>query len=366
MPRLRHNFSGGPGALPITVLEQARQALDEVPEVGLPVLGISHRSAWFRAVLDEAEQHLRALLGLEPDWQVLFLQGGSTLQFAAIPLLLARPGRPGTYLHTGYWSGKAVAEAQRVRAPHQVLWSGAAERFARLPRPEEVRPPADAAYLHWVNNETVEGLRFPYLPAVAPGTARVVDMSSDFLCQDGSLAGVDLVYAHAQKNLGPAGVTVVLIRDRLLRDLPDGLPSMIDWRVHVADRSIHNTPPVFAIYVTLLVLRWLRHEVGGLAAMGRINRAKAAALYAALDRHPEFYRTHVAGPERSPMNVAFRLPTPALEQAFMAEAASAGLAGLDGHRSLGGLRASLYNAVAAEGVDELCALLERFHAAHGG
>lgn len=350
--------------MPAEVLLQAQQSLAEVPEVGLSVLGISHRSAWFRAVLDEAEARVRRLLRLSDDWHVLFLQGGSTLQFAAIPLLLTRPERPGCYLHTGYWSGKAIAEAKLINAPHAVLWSGATERFAHLPGAADYSVPPNAAYLHWINNETVEGLRFRGPPAVPPGVARIVDASSDFLCDETDYAPLDLVYAHAQKNLGPAGVTVVLVRDRLLRDLPDGQPSMIDWRAHVKDRSIHNTPPVFAIYITLLVLRWLEDRIGGLAAIAGINAAKAAQLYAALDACPGFYRPHATGADRSEMNVAFRLATPALEQRFIAEAAQAGLAGLDGHRSLGGLRASLYNAVTPEAVADLAAFVGEFHAAH--
>lgn len=359
-----HNFSGGPGAVPEGVLAEASSAVVAVPGVGLSVHGISHRSSWFRSVLDEAELRIRRLLGLENEWHVLFLQGGATLQFAAIPMIMGRGAeRPAEYLHTGYWSGKAIAEAARLGAAHRVVWSGRDTGFRRLPVADEVIYDSKAAYLHWIDNETVEGLRFTQQPGVS-GVPRVVDLSSSFLSKPMDLSNIDVAYAHAQKNLGPAGVTVVLVRDRVLKQVPDGLPSMLDWRVHVRDRSIHNTPPVAAIHIILLVLRWLEEDIGGLEAMSAINTRKAAALYAALDGASDYYKPYAAVADRSLMNVTFYLHNPAQTAHFLAAAERAGLMGLGGHRSIGGLRASLYNAVTETAVTDLCAFLEEYRRAN--
>lgn len=353
-----HNFSGGPGALPAIVTEQAAEALREVPEVGLPLLGISHRSAWFRGVVDEAEALIRDLAGLPPDFHVLFLQGGSTLQFSQIPMNFLR-GRPAAqYLHTGYWSGKALAEARREGAV-DVVWSGEAEGFRRLPADDELRFADGAAYVHYVSNETVEGLQFHRVPGRGDAV-RICDASADFLSAPLAMDRIGLLYAHAQKNLGAAGVTVVLIRDGWMRGGGPGLPTMLDYRVQAAAHSLHNTPPVFAIYVALLALRWLRDDIGGVAAMARINAAKAAAVYAAIDGSGGFYRSRVAPADRSRMNAVFTAPTPELDRRLVAEAAEEGLVGLDGHRSIGGLRASLYNPVTPESAAVLAEFLRDF------
>lgn len=355
-----HNFSGGPGAIPDAVLLEASQAVLAVPEVGISVHGISHRSDWFRAILDEAEIRVKRLLGLEADWHVLFLQGGATLQFAAIPLALARDhDHPAEYIDSGYWSRKAIDEAVRLGVKHRVVWSGADCAYTRLPRLNEIEYDPKAAYLHWADNETVEGLCFANTPGLS-GVPKVVDLSSSFLSQPRDLSDTDIVYAHAQKNLGPAGVTVVLVRDRILARVPEGLPSMIDWRVHVRDRSIHNTPPVAAIHTVLLVLRWIEETIGGLHEMAAINKRKSAALYDVLDESPHFFVPHAQRMDRSKVNVSFRLAAPALETIFFDSARDAGLVGLQGHRSLGGIRASLYNAVSEEAVTNLCAFLRGF------
>lgn len=357
--RLLHNFSGGPGALPESVLTQLATAMREVPEVGLSILGISHRSDWFRAAVTEAECLVRELLGVSDRYHVLFLQGGSSLQFSMIPMLLLRGrSRHAEYLHTGYWSGKSIPDARR-EGEVRVLWSGAASGFHHLPDEEELTFDADAAYLHYISNETVEGLQFHRVLG-RDDVPRVCDMSSDFLSRPVEAERFALVYAHSQKNLGPAGVTVVVLRDDLLASAPDDLHSMLDYRPHVAARSIYNTPPVFAIYATLLVLRWLRDEIGGVEAMAEINQRKAAELYGVIDASDGFYRGHAAHADRSGMNVAFRLPTGSLEQRFLAEAEEAGLVGLKGHRSLGGIRTSIYNAVTPEAVAALCGFMTEF------
>lgn len=359
-----YNFSGGPGELPASVLSEASRALIEVPEAGLSVLGISHRSDWFQAVVQEAETNLRRLLNLPADYHVLFLQGGSSLQFSMVPMNFLRDqGRTADYIVSGYWSAKSVTEA-KLEGQVNVAWDGAAQQYTRLPEPGELQLTGDAAYLHYISNETVEGLQFGYLPGL-DDVPRICDMSSDFLAQAFDVSQYALIYAHAQKNLGPSGVTVVLLRDALLADVPKTLHSMLDYRVHVAQGSIYNTPPVFSIYVVLLVTRWLLHEVGGLDAMQRINAQKAQRLYRCIDADAGFYRCRAARQNRSTMNAVFQLPDPALERCFLREAEAAGFYGLEGHRAVGGIRASLYNAVSLEAVDALCGFMKAFRQRYG-
>jgi len=362
-PRNRLNFSGGPGVLPETVLCAVQEAVMEVPGVGLSILGISHRSDWFADVVREAETNIRSLLDLPPDYHVLFLQGGATQQFAMVPMALPREGKAlPEYLETGYWSAKSIAEAQRV-APLRVLWSGRESGYRNLPQDAELSYAQDAAYLHYVSNETVEGLQFSRVLGREDVT-RVCDMSSDFLSRPCEAQRFSLIYAHAQKNIGPAGVTIVLVRDEIVRQAPAGLPSCLDFRAQAQAHSIHNTPPVFAIYVVLLVTRWLLREIGGLERMDQINRAKAASLYACLDASAGYYRGWAAREDRSLMNVAFTLPTPALQHEFLQHAARAGFSGLEGHRAIGGLRASIYNALTLEAVTELCGFMADFQHRH--
>jgi phosphoserine aminotransferase len=358
--RFKHNFSAGPGALPETVLKEAQSALDEAPGTGLSLLGISHRSSWFRDVVSETEAHFRALLDLPANYHVLFLQGGGTQQFSQIPMTLLRgASQPAEYLHTGYWSDKSIPEARR-EGPVKVLWSGASTEFRRLPADAELATSPSAPYFHYVSNETVEGLQFHRVPG-DDRVLRVCDMSSDFLSHPLESARFGILYAHAQKNLGPAGVTVVVIRDDIVQATPADLPSMLDYRLHAEARSIYNTPPVFAIYVTLLVVRWLRQEIGGLAQMAEINAAKASLLYDAIDASEGYYRGRAAVADRSLMNVVFNLPDLALEHRFVEAAAALGICGLEGHRSIGGLRASIYNAVTLESAEVLARFMQSFH-----
>lgn len=353
------NFSGGPGALPDTVLRQAQEAIRAVPGVGLSILGISHRSDWFLAVVAELEGNIRRLMQLPDDYRILFLQGGATQQFTMLPMsLLAGRDAAADYLHTGYWSGRALPEAQR-EGPVRVAWSGEAAGFRRLPTDDELDFSAAAPYLHYVSNETVEGLQFHRILG-RDDVPRVCDMSSDFLSAPGDFTRFSMIYAHAQKNLGPAGVTVVAIKEGLLKETPDDLPGFLDYRAQIEAHSIYNTPPVFAIYVVLLVTRWLLDEVGGLAAMGARNSRKAALLYAALDGSDGYYAGRAAAGDRSKMNVAFNLPDPEREARFLQAAQAAGFSGLNGHRSIGGLRASLYNGLQLAAVERLVDFMADF------
>lgn len=357
------NFSGGPGALPETVLNQVQAAITEVPGVGLSVLGISHRSDWFAGIVQETETNIRRLLGLPADFHVLFLQGGATQQFSMVPMAMLRGKQhPAEYLDTGYWSRKVIAEAMR-EGPVRVVWSGEPCGYRHLPREEELSFSADAPYIHYVSNETVEGLQFHRVLG-RDDVPRVCDMSSDFLSKPCAAEKFSLIYAHAQKNIGPAGVTIVLVRDSIVQSAPQNLPAFLDYRRHVEAHSNLNTPPVFAIYVVLLVTRWLLNEIGGVENMAKINRGKAELLYRTIDGGDEFYRTWGDTQDRSQMNVSFNLPSAALEKQFFAEAGAAGFSGLAGHRAIGGVRASIYNALTLDAVQKLAGFMEDFRHSH--
>ncbi len=353
------NFSGGPGVLPMSVLQQVQDAIGLIPETGLSLLGISHRSDWFAAVVQEAEDNIRTLLGIGDNYHILFLQGGATQQFSMVPMtLLHKQSASADYLHTGYWSGKAIPEA-RLAGPVRTLWSGESCGFSRLPTDTELACSEHAPYLHYVSNETVEGLEFRRVPG-RDDIPRICDMSSDFLSKPCETERFSLIYAHAQKNLGPAGVTVVVVRDALLADSPRHLPGFLDYHAHIRAHSNYNTPPVFAIYVVLLVTRWLLHEVGGVENMARLNQRKAALLYRLVDDSDGFYRGRARASDRSLMNVVFNLDTPELERQFLDEALAAGFHGLGGHRSIGGIRASLYNAMTLPAVQALAEFMHDF------
>lgn len=358
------NFSGGPGALPATVLRQARDAIDALPETGISVLGMSHRSDWFRDLELELEGHFRDLLGLDDRFAITFLQGGSSLLFATIPMNFATaPAVPPQYVNSGYWSARATGEAARV-TPCDVIWDGADTGYRQLPDLSTLDVDRRAPFVHYVSNETVEGLQFPSSERDWP-IPLIADMSSDLLSRPMATDSYSMIYAHAQKNLGPAGVTVALIRRDLLQRVPDTLPPILDLRTHVAHRSNYNTPPVFAIYVMTLVMRWLRNDVGGLDAMHRINEAKAGRLYGTLDALGDMLGVYAAPEWRSRMNASFRFHDERLDAAFIAEAAERGIIGLEGHRSVGGLRVSLYNAVTEQAVEQLCIALRDFCRKHG-
>jgi phosphoserine aminotransferase len=362
------NFSPGPGALPLPVLEQAQRDLVSLPGVGASPLEVSHRGPWFGQVLDEAEANLRALLGVPDHHHVLFCQGGATMQFSMVPMNLLRGAEhPAAYVVTGAWGAKAAAEARRA-GPVTVPWSGEADGYRRVPSREDLLAAVvDAhAYVHVTTNETIQGVQYPGEPVVPDGTTLVADASSDFLSRPTDVARFDLLYAGAQKNAGPAGVTVVLIRDELLATIPEDLPTLLDYRTFADHRSLFNTPPVFAVYVLMLVTRWLRDDVGGLIEADRRNRHKAALLYTEIDAAPGFYRGHADAAARSLMNVTWRLPSEVLERRFVEEAEGHGMIGLRGHRSVGGIRASLYNAVPTEHVETLAAFVRDFRDRNAG
>jgi phosphoserine aminotransferase len=358
------NFAPGPATLPLPVLEQAQRDLVTLPGLGISPLEISHRGSWFREVLAEADTNLRALLKVPSTHRIIFCQGGATMQFSMVPMNLLRGrGRAAEYVVTGTWGAKAFREAMKEGSARPV-WTGADGGYTRVPGDDEWPAADDAAYLHITTNETIEGVQWPRLPPTRDDVPLVADMSSDFLSRPFDVSRVGLAYAGAQKNAGPAGVTVVIVREDLLARAPDALPTMLDYRTYVQHDSLYNTPPVFAIYVLTLVTRWLRDEVGGVEEQDRRNQAKAAALYGAIDGSGGFYRGHADPGSRSLMNVTFRLPDEALDARFVAGAAERGLAELKGHRSVGGIRASIYNAMTIEGAEALAAFMHEFRERH--
>ena len=360
------NFSPGPGALPLAVLEEAQRDLVALPGVGVSVLEVSHRSKWFEGVLASAEENIRKLLGVPANYRILFLQGGASLQFAMVPMNFLGREAAAEYIVTGAWGEKALEEAKKLGAAH-AAWSGKAEGYVRVPRSEELRAERDhaprSAYLHFTSNETIQGVEFPVEPDAA-GAPLVCDCSSDFLARPLDIGRYALLYAGAQKNAGPAGVTIVIVRDDFLERAPGGLPALLDYRLLARERSLYNTPPVFAIYIVERVTRWLLDTIGGLEKMAALNRRKAGLLYAAIDGSDGFYRGHAQPDSRSMMNVTFRLASEDLEKQFLHEAAARNLVELKGHRSVGGIRASLYNAVSLEAAEALAGFMQAFRALH--
>lgn len=354
------NFSPGPATLPPSVLEEASQHVLALPDAGSSILEISHRSTAFAAVIEEAEANLRELLEIPPSHRVLFLQGGASLQFSMVPMNLLRgASAPAAYVVTGSWGQKAVAEAKK-EGEVDVVWDGAAEGYSTVPELGALAVRPDAPHVHVTSNETIQGIEYPPGFEPASGPPLVCDASSDFLARPLPIERYGLLYAGAQKNAGAAGLTVAIVREDLLGWIPDGLPTMLDYRTYAEHSSLYNTPPVFAIHGLLLVTRWLRDEIGGLDKMAGRNREKAALLYESIDRSGGFYRGHADPGARSLMNVTFRLQTEELEESFLTEAADRGLVELRGHRSVGGIRASIYNAMPLEGVRALRQLMDDF------
>lgn len=362
------NFSAGPAVLPLPVLEEVQRDLLALPGAGSSILEISHRSEAFDGILAEAESNLRELLSVPDDYRVLFLQGGARLQFSMIPINLLRgSGLPATYILTGSWGTNAAVEARREGHVH-VAWDGAGDastaNFVRVPADSELDLPAASAYAHYTSNETIQGVQFRRPPAVGDAPL-VCDVSSDFLSGPVPVREFDLIYACAQKNAGPAGLTVVIVSDRLLDRCGSDLHAMLSYRRQAEKGSRLNTPNVFGVYVFLLVTRWLRDEVGGLEAAAARAEAKTGLIYDVLDRDGgEFYAPHAEPASRSRMNATFRLQRPELEPAFVAAAAERDLVALKGHRSVGGFRASLYNAMPMEGAERLRDFMLEFKAAN--
>ncbi len=357
-----YNFNAGPAALPLEVLQQARDELVDFNGLGMSLLEMSHRSKEYERVHEEAAALLRELLGIPEGYSVLFVQGGASTQFAMVPLNLAGPDKSGAYVLTGSWANKAYQEA-RLLGGASVAASTEGDRFSRMPKPDELSIPADAAYVHLTSNETIEGTQWPEYPDTG-AVPLVADMSSDLLCRPIDVSRFGLIYAGAQKNLGPAGVTLVIVREDLIRDPAWPVPTMLRYATHAKNRSLYNTPPTFAIYMVNLVLKWIKSR-GGAAAMEARNREKAGLLYAAIDASGGFYRGCAQPGSRSIMNVTFRLADEELEKRFLAEAAENGFVGLKGHRSVGGLRASIYNAVPVEHVRALVDFMNDFQRRNG-
>ncbi|MGC8785198.1 MAG: 3-phosphoserine/phosphohydroxythreonine transaminase [Armatimonadota bacterium] len=357
------NFSPGPATLPLPVLQEVQQNLLALPGVGASILEISHRSKTFEQIIAQAEENIRRLLNLSEEYHVLFLQGGASLQFSQVPMSFLRgSGRSADYIVTGSWAKRALAEAQR-EGDVRVVWDGKGDNYSRVPQPGEVQIDPRAVYVHFTSNETIQGIQFATEPETGD-VPLVCDASSDFLSRPIDVTRYGLIYAGAQKNVGPAGVTIVIIRQDLLEQVPDNLPTMLNYKVHAEHRSLYNTPPVFAVYIVMLVTRWLLENIGGLERMHAINRQKAQMLYDAIDRSEGFYRGHAQADSRSLMNVTWRLPSEELEAEFVKQAKEAGLHELKGHRSVGGIRASIYNAMPIEGVRTLVEFMEHFRQKH--
>jgi phosphoserine aminotransferase len=356
------NFYAGPATLPLPVLERARDELVEWEGTGMSVMETSHRSKEYDEVHHGAMELFAELLGLDDDHQVLFLQGGASTQFAMIPMNFTPPGASADYVITGTWSQKAIKEANIV-ASARVAGSSEDDGFTRIPRQDELQLDPDAAYLHITSNNTIKGTQYHSFPE-SGGVPLVADMSSDLLWRPFDANSFGLIYAGAQKNLGPSGVCVVIIRKSWIEDANPGVPTMLSYATHAAKDSLYNTPPSFSIYMVRNVLDWLKN-LGGLGAMEQRNRSKADRLYGVIASHADFYSCPVEPASRSVMNVVWRLPTEELEARFVAEARDQGMFGLKGHRSVGGCRASIYNAMEPEGVETLAQFMEHFAATNG-
>ena len=359
-----YNFAPGPAMMPLPVLEEIQRDLLALPGVGMSILEISHRSKTFESILEQAEADIRRLANIPANYRVLFLQGGPSLQFSMVPMNLLTPGATADYIDTGSFADKAIKEARKLGTVN-IVASTKADNYARIPAQSELRLSSGAAYVHMTSNNTIEGTQYKQLPEV--GEAPLVsDATSDAFSRPIDVSRHALIYAGAQKNMGPAGVTVVIVREDLLQrslERKSSLPSMLNYAVHAENTSLYNTPPTFAVYALGLVMKWLLGK-GGLAAIAKLNARKAATLYAEIDR-TGFYRGTAQKESRSLMNVTFRLASEDLEKLFIKESTPAGLDGLKGHRSVGGMRASIYNAFPEDGVDALVAFMKDFEGKHG-
>jgi phosphoserine aminotransferase len=358
--RTIYNFSAGPAVLPREVLQQVQAELLDWHGSGMSVMEMSHRGKEFVSIAETAEADLRRLLGVPSNYKVLFLQGGANLLFSQIPMNLLRGRKGADYIHTGEWSKKAIGEAKKLCAVN-IAASSEAQKFTCVPPRDQWRLDPDAAYVHYCSNETIGGVEFHWTPDVG-GVPLVADMSSHFLSRPIDVSRFGLIYAGAQKNVGPAGLAIVIVRDDLLGHAPSGTPAMLDFKVQAEAGSMYNTPPCFAWYVAGLTFQWIERQ-GGLAEIERRNVAKAKVLYDYLDRSA-FYRCPTALADRSRMNVPFTLADAKLDDAFLKEAEALGLLQLKGHRSVGGMRASIYNAMPIEGVRTLVEFMADFERRH--
>ena len=356
-----YNFSAGPAVLPVEVLEEAQRDRVALPGVGMSVMEISHRSKPFDEIIQGAEADLRTLGGIPDNYKVLFLQGGASLQFSAVPMNLLTPGGVADYIDTGSWAVKAIEEANKVGKVN-VAASTKADKYTRIPAQGELKLTPDAAYVHMTTNNTIEGTEWKAPPDVG-SVPLVADASSDIFHGPIDVARFGLIYAGAQKNLGPSGVTLVIVREDLLARSTAALPTILNYKVMADNNSLYNTPNTFGIYILGLTMKWVKAQ-GGLAGIGTLNERKASKVYAEIDRSG-FYRGTAQKDSRSVMNVTFRLATEELENLFVKESTAAGLDGLKGHRAVGGMRASLYNAFPEAGVDALVDFMKEFERKKG-
>ncbi len=355
-----HNFNAGPAAMPLSVLERAQSELLDLGGFGMSVMEMSHRSKEFQAIIDAAEKGIRRLMGVSDEYAVLFLQGGASLQFAMLPLNLRRPGKSSDYVDTGSWASKAIKEA-KITGNTNIAWSGKAENYSRVPKPNELKLLPEAEYLHICTNETIGGIRWMQFPETdAP---LIADMSSEILSRPVDVNKFALIYAGAQKNLGPSGLAIVIIRKDLVERAPETVPIFLRYSTHMADGSMYNTPNTWGIYMVKLTCEWIE-SLGGVAAIQKINEKKAGMLYEVIDSSG-FWHSPVEKDSRSIMNIVWRLQNEALEEQFLAQAKHMGFVGLKGHRSVGGIRASIYNAVPLESVDALASFMKDFERKQG-
>ena len=353
----KYNFYAGPSTLPVEVLEELKAEIADYKGEGLSMIETSHRSPMYDTVHEETIKLFHDLLKIPEDYMVLFIGGGATLQFGMLPMNLMKPGTAGEYIKSGSWAGKAIKDASTI-GQVRVIWDGKDSSYTTLPDPASLKPGKDAAYLHLTSNETIGGVQWKSFPKTAE-VPLVADMSSDILSRTFDIRDFGLIYAGAQKNIGPAGVTVVIIRKDLAEASPENLPAYLRYSIHAAKNSLYNTPPVFSIYTVNKVLKWLTAQ-GGVAGIEKINEQKAETLYSVIDKNPGFYSSPVDKSVRSFMNVVFRLPSEDLEKEFIAETQKMEMLGLKGHRDVGGCRASIYNALPLEGVQVLANFMQDF------
>lgn len=357
-----YNFNAGPAALPLEALKQAQEELTDYQGIGMSVLEISHRSKQFEAINDETQNLFKELLSIPEGYKVLFLQGGASLQFAMIPMNLLGEGRTAAYVDTGSWADKAIKEA-KLFGEVSIVASSKDDNYTKVPDLSGLQIPGNAAYLHITSNETIGGIQYKSFPD-SGDVPLVADMSSDILSRPFDVSKFGLIYAGAQKNLGPSGVTVVILREDLLENMNKNIPTMLRYGTHVSNNSLYNTPPVFSVYLMGLVLKQVK-AMGGLQAVEELNRKKAGLLYGVIDGSGGFYRGVADPASRSDMNVTWRMASEDLEKAFAEEASRNGFVGLKGHRSVGGLRASIYNAVPPDAVQALADFMQDFARRNG-
>ncbi len=362
MTKRAYNFNAGPAALPLEVLKQAQQEFIDFSGAGMSIMEMSHRSAIYEQVNNEAQELLRELYGIPNNYKVLFLQGGASTQFAMIPMNLLTPDTTASFVMTGSWADKAIKEAKLI-GQTSIVASSEADKFNRIPDLSGIELPSNAAYLHVTSNETIEGTQYAAFPETGDVTL-IADMSSDILSRPVDISKFGLIYAGAQKNLGPSGVTIVIVREDLVAQSPKTIPTMLRYDTHVSTNSLYNTPPSFSVYLVGLMLKWVK-ERGGVAATEQYNRDKTKLIYDTIDQSGGFYRGFADPASRSLMNITFRIQSEELENLFAKESEKQGFVGLKGHRSVGGLRASTYNAVPLESCKALAEFMQDFQKRNG-